>query len=298
MSGEPIKVGAKKARDFRERYGPVALVTGAAQGIGRAFADSVAARGLSVLMVDVQEEALDVAAREVAETYEVSTWAVPTDLARRDFLGGIDAICSRVGLEVGLVICNAALGLEGPFLEADLETLHRAEDVSCHATTALAHHFGRGMAERGRGGLLFVSSGTALQGAPNHAHYAATKAFVLVLGESLWYELQPKGVDVLAFVPGPTNTPGLRSSLTDLEEGVAVGPIGLPRDTAETAVDALGKKATAARERVHANRLASRRRAADEFVEHQAKQREPTDAPAAAPSSAAPEGGGEGGDVE
>ena len=59
MSEERIKVGAKKARDFREKYGPVALVTGAAQGIGRAFANSVAARGLSVLMIDVQEEALD-----------------------------------------------------------------------------------------------------------------------------------------------------------------------------------------------------------------------------------------------
>ncbi len=274
MSEERIKVGAKKARDFREKYGPVALVTGAAQGIGRAFADSVAARGLSVLMIDVQEEALDAAAREVAETYEVSTWAVPTDLARPDFLGGVEAICTRVGIEVGLVICNAALGLEGPFLDADVEQLHRAEAISCRATTTLAHFFGREMKARGRGGLIFISSGTAMQGSPNHAHYAATKAFELVLGESLWYELQPHGVDVLSFVPGPTNTPGLRSVLPGLEEGVAAGPIGLPRETAEAAVDALGKKATAARERVHANRLSSRRRAADESVEKQAVQRD------------------------
>ena len=275
MSEERIKVGSKKARDFREKYGPVALVTGAAQGIGRAFANSVAARGLSVLMIDIQEEALDAAAREVAETYEVSTWAVPTDLAHPEFLGGVEAICTRVGIEVGLVICNAALGLEGPFLETDVEQLHRAEAISCRATTTLAHHFGREMKERGRGGLLFVASGAAMQGSPNYAHYAATKAFELVLGESLWYELQPHGVDVLSFVPGPTNTPGLRSSIQGLEEGVEVGSIGLPRDTAEAAVDSLGKKATAARERVHANRLASRRRAADEFVEQQSAERSP-----------------------
>ena len=275
MSDERIKVGAKKARDFRERYGPVALVTGAAQGIGRALANSVAARGLDVLMIDVQEEALDVAAREVAETYEVSTWAVPTDLARRDFMGGVEAIVTRVGLEVGLVICNAAVGLEGPFLEADLEELQRAVDVNCQAATTLTHHFGREMAERGRGGVILIASGTALQGSPGYANYAATKAFNLVLGESLWYELQPKGVDVLAFVPGPTNTPGMRTSIPGLEEGAEVGPIQLPATTAEAAVDALGKKATAARERVHANRLASRRRAADEFVEEQAARRAP-----------------------
>ena len=52
VAPKPIKVGAKKARDFREQYGPAALVTGAAQGIGRAFADSVAARGLSVVMLE------------------------------------------------------------------------------------------------------------------------------------------------------------------------------------------------------------------------------------------------------
>lgn len=271
--GERIRVGAKKARAFRERYGPVALVTGAAQGIGRAFADSLAARGLSILMLDVQAEALDVAARTVAETYDVSTWAVPADLSRRDFLGGVEAVVTRAQLEVGLVICNAAIGLEGPYLEAELEDLHRAVEVNCQAVLTLTHHFGRQMADRRRGGLLLIASGTALQGSPGYANYAATKAFDLVLGESLWYELAPFEVDVLSFVPGPTNTPGLRKSLPDLEEGVELGPIRLPAATAETALDALGKRASAARERVHANRLASRRRAADELVERQAAQR-------------------------
>ena len=77
---------------------------------------------------------------------------------------------------------------------------------------------------------------------------------------------------MLSFVPGPTNTPGMRKSVPGLREGVEVGPIKLPTVTAEAAVDALGKKASAARERVHANRLASRRRAADENVEQRAQQ--------------------------
>jgi len=255
-----------KARAFRERYGPTALVTGAAQGIGRAFADSVAARGLNVLLVDVQEEAVREAAQQVAEEFDVATWAAPVDLARRDFLSGVSAIVTRAEIEVGLVICNAAIGLEGPFLSEDLDDLHRAVDVNCHAAMTLTHHFGLEMVSRKRGGIMLIASGTALQGSPGYANYAATKAFNLVLGESLWYELKEHDVDVLSFVPGPTNTPGMRKSMPKLEEGVEVGPIRLPAATAETAIDALGKRATAARERVHANRLASRRRAADEGV--------------------------------
>ena len=273
-----------KARVFRERYGPTALVTGAAQGIGRAFADSVAARGLNVLLVDVQEEEVRAAAQEVAEEFDVSTWAAPVDLARRDFLSGIDAIVTRAEIEVGLVICNAAIGLEGPFLEGDLEQLHRAVDVNCHAAMTLTHHYGQEMATRKRGGLMLIASGTALQGSPGYANYAATKAFNLVLGESLWYELKEHEVDVLSFVPGPTNTPGMRKSMPSLAEGVEVGPIRLPEATAETAIDALGKRASAARERVHANRLASRRRAADESVAADEARRRP-----ASPAPTAPD---------
>ena len=161
------------------------------------------------------------------------------------------------------MICNAAIGLEGPFLSETLENHRRAVDVNCQAALALTHHFGSEMVARGRGGLILIASGTALQGSPDYASYAATKAFNLVLGESLWYELKDRGVDVLSFVPGPTNTPGLRSSLPTLVEGVEVGPIRLPAVTAEAAIEALGKRASAARQKDHANRLAARRRAAE-----------------------------------
>ncbi len=119
------------------------------------------------------------------------------------------------------------------------------------------------MARRGRGGIILLASGTALQGSPRYANYAATKAFNLVLGESLWYEFKGHGVDVLSFVPGPTNTPGLRTSVKGLKEGVAVGPIRLPGETAEYAVAALGRAASASRQKDHAAQLAARRRRAD-----------------------------------
>jgi short-subunit dehydrogenase len=263
-----------KVRAFRERYGPAALVTGAAQGIGRAFADSLASRGLGVYMLDVQSEPVEQAASEVAAAYGVSAVPIAVDLSDRDFLSslraGLDA-SGHAGVEneIGLVICNAAIGLEGPFLSEPIEALHRAVEVNCQAAMTLTHHFGQKMVERHRGGLMLIASATALQGSPGYANYAATKAFNLVLGESLWYELKDHGVDVLSFVPGPTNTPGLRKSMPRLEEGVELGPIRLPLVTAESAIEALGRRASAARQKDHANRLAARRRAADAIVERQ-----------------------------
>lgn len=263
MAGAKRGVGSKgeRAKHFRERYGPAAIVTGAAQGIGRAFADSVAARGLAVYLVDVQAEPLARAAQEVEAKFGVRAVPVAVDLSRRDCL---DPIRAAVPVEeVGLVICNAAIGQEGPFLEEKLEALHRAIDVNCHAALSLSHGFGAEMARRGRGGIILIASGTALQGSPRYANYAATKAFNLVLGESLWYEFREHGVDVLSYVPGPTNTPGLRRSVVGLKEGVEVGPIRLPGETAERAVSALGRAASASRQEDHAAQLAARRRRAD-----------------------------------
>lgn len=251
----------RRAAVFRARYGPAALVTGAAQGIGRAFADAIAARGLDVVLVDVKAEEVARAAQEVEAGFGVRAIAVCVDLARRDCAELVRAAVPD--LEIGLVVCNAAIGQEGPFLDEPLAAIHRAIDVNCHAAASLTHAFGGEMAHRGRGGIILISSGTALQGSPHYASYAATKAFNLVLGESLWYEFRDHGVDVLSFVPGPTNTPGLRSSVRGLKEGVAVGPIRLPAETAECAVAALGRAASAARQAGHSAQLAARRRRAE-----------------------------------
>ena len=261
----PGPANQPSAKRFRDRYGPWALVTGAAQGIGRAFADALATRGLHVVLVDVQAQVIAAAAREIAALNGVETRNVAADLSDREFIAPV--LSQLDDLEIGLVICNAAIGQQGPFLEEPLDELHRAIDLNCAAAVTLTRAFAPAMLERGRGGLILIASGTALQGSPNYANYAATKAFNLSLGESLHYELKEQGVDVLSYIPGPTNTPGLRSSLPGLKEGIEVGAIRLARPTAEAALKALGALATAARQPGHSRRLAARRRAAEHAIE-------------------------------
>jgi len=238
--------GGRNRQGFVLRYGPWALVTGAAQGIGSAFAELLAERSLNLLLADKQETELRDVASALRERYGVQTKPVIVDLARADFIDTVTA--QAAGLSVGLLISNAALGQVGPFLSESVDSLQAAIDINCRAPAILAHTFGTQMAQRGQGGILFMASGTAFYGNPFVAHYAATKAYNLVLGEGLWYELRQRGVDVLAYVPGPTNTPGLRKSQPKLKEGVAAGMVKLPRQTAVAALDALGKGPSVARD--------------------------------------------------
>ena len=194
---------------FAEKYGRVAIVAGAAEGIGAAFARELATRGLALVLVDRLAEPLDALAQELsARGAEVHTAHV--DLAAPDVGALVGAAVE--GLEVGLLVYNAGISHVGSFLDRAIEDELRALDVIALGALVLAHRFAGPMAARGRGGILLMSSMAGRQGTPFAATYAATKAFDLVLAESLWGELRPRGVDVLACCPGPTRTPGLTRS--------------------------------------------------------------------------------------
>jgi short-subunit dehydrogenase len=191
---------------FAERYGPWALVTGASRGLGAAFADALAACGLNLVLVATTAEGLAPVAARLERTHGVRTRAVPLDLARPDFLAPLDQATAEV--PIGLLVSNAGLSRVGRFLDQEPDQLVRQLHVNARATLVLARHFAAPMAARGRGGIILVSSGSALHGTALSANYAATKAYNLILAESLWYELAPRGVDVLGFLAGATRTPG------------------------------------------------------------------------------------------
>jgi hypothetical protein len=194
---------------FAKRYGHFAIVAGAAEGIGAAFARELAARGLSLLLVDRLAEPLDALADELRGR-GVAVRTARVDLAAPDV--GDRVASAADGLEVGLLVYNAGISHVGPFLDRPIEDELRALDVNARGALVLAHRFAGPMAARGRGGVLLMSSVAGRQGTPFAATYAATKAFDLVLAESLWGELRPRGVDVLACCPGPTRTPGMARS--------------------------------------------------------------------------------------
>jgi uncharacterized protein len=206
---------------FADRYGPWALVAGASEGVGAAYARAMAERGLNVVLLARRQPALDEVARVIRADTGVETKAVAVDLATQDAVPKILAATS--GLEIGMLMyCAGADPNYEPFLSNPIEVALGMVHRNCVVPMHLCHHFGAPMADRGQGGIVLVSSGAGLAGGQNMVAYGASKAFDLVMAEALWAELHKKGVDVLGLVLSVTDTPALRRILA--KRGVLVDP--------------------------------------------------------------------------
>jgi short-subunit dehydrogenase len=213
---------------FATKYGPWALVAGASDGVGAAFAEALAERGVNVVLLARRQAVLDQVAADIGSRTSAQTRTLAVDLARPDAASVIAA--ATKDLEIGfLVYCAGADPNYEPFLDNPIEAAEAMVQRNCMVPMQLCHHFAPAMVERGSGGIVIFGSGAGLAGGPNMVAYGATKAFDMVFAEALWAELHDKGVDVLGLILGKTNTPALRQ----LE--YSRGQIGSPDDAPEGA---------------------------------------------------------------
>ena len=222
--------------DFAERYGPWAVVAGASEGIGAAFARRIAAAGVNVVLVARRSEPLDTLSGQLWAAHGVDTRVAPVDLTSTDVLEQLAPVCE--GLDVGLLVYNAG-AVHGAelFTERPVEDALQLVDLNCRTVVRLTHHLGQRMVARGRGGMVLMTSMSSAAGSGYTAVYSATKAFDLVLAEGLWMELGQFGVDVLAVPAGLTDTPAMRRSGIIDGDGTAAMSAD---DVADDALDALG----------------------------------------------------------
>ena len=219
--------------DYLPRYGPWALVTGASDGIGRAFCEALAAAGFNLLMVARRRALLDALAARLGAEHGHRCMVVDADLARP---GAVErVIAAAAQLDVGLVVCAAGFGSSGPAAGSDARAALEMVEVNCKAVLALTLAFAPRLQSRGRGGIVLMSSLLAFQGTPRAANYAATKAYVQALGEGLRSELAESGVDIVVAAPGPVRSgfagrADMRMGLAAPPEVVAAGALrALPR---------------------------------------------------------------------
>ncbi len=194
---------------FAAKYGPWALVAGASDGVGAAFAEGLAVRGVNVVLLARRQSVLDEVAAGITERTGVQTRTLAVDLAQPD---ATVAIVNMVDdLEVGcLVYCAGSDPNFEPFLANSIQNAEAMVVRNCIVPMKLCHHFAPAMVERGRGGIVIFGSGGGFVGGPNIVTYSATKAFDMVFAEALWTELHDKGVDVLGLILSKTDTPALR----------------------------------------------------------------------------------------
>ncbi|MFP3567422.1 SDR family NAD(P)-dependent oxidoreductase [Paraburkholderia sp. SIMBA_030] len=208
--------------------GSTALITGASKGLGKVFAEALAARGMNLVLVARSSDVLNTLAEDLAARYGVQCVPLNADLGVPEAAIQIGEELKRRGIQVDLLINNAGLGLTGSFLSHDLKKEQSAIQVNVQTVVALAHLFGSGMAERGKGGIINLASNASFQPLPHMATYAATKAFVLFFSEALQFELAGTGVHVMAACPGPT--------ATSFFDGVSTNVSAKDMDSAESVV--------------------------------------------------------------
>ncbi len=202
---------ARAPDTFAERCGPWAIVAGASEGIGASFARQIAGRGIHLVLVARRPEPLEQLASEIRHEHGVAVRTATLDLTGDGVLGALTDITDDV--EIGLLVYNAgATHGASAFHDDPVERSLGLVRLNCVGPVALTHHFGRLMAVRGRGGIVLMTSVSAVAGAALTVAYSATKAFDQVLAEGLWAELRPHGVDVLALVAGATRTPAMERS--------------------------------------------------------------------------------------
>ena len=225
----------KNTLSFKEKYGPWALVAGASYGLGRAYADALARRGLNLVLLARGKEQLENTAKEISAGYHVEVIYHAVDLS--DF-EKTKAIVTNLNVPIDLMVYNAAYCPIGLFENIGEEQLALAQAVNVRTPLLLAKLVSAAMIQRKRGGILLMSSLAGGQGSPRLQTYAATKAFNAVLAEGLWKELKPHGIDVTACIAGAILTPGYQQA-----EKTKPAPGTLPASkVAEAALRSLGKK--------------------------------------------------------
>jgi short-subunit dehydrogenase len=224
------------SKDKLRRYGQWAVVTGASDGIGKAFARDLAKAGMNVVLVSRRRYLLEKVAETLLIKYGVESRIIAMDLSD-------DAAHKKLreetkDLDVGVFVAAAGFGSSGEFINSAIENELNMIDLNCRAVAAQTYEFANVFVKQGRGAIVLLSSILSFQGVPLSANYAATKAYVQTFAEGLHLELKSKGVDVLSVAPAQVQTGfGKRA-------GMNINGAPTPDVVSRGALKALGGKST------------------------------------------------------
>jgi len=222
-----------------EKYGKVALVAGASEGIGAAFANYLAAEGMNLILIARRKEPLQQLADMLVAKHKIQVTCILCDLADPNATNYIQT--ELAGKEIDLLVYNAALSYIGAFEKSKAENNNQIAIANMITPMNMAYIFGEKMLQKKRGAIILMASLAGFQGSGFLSVYAATKAFNRVLAESLWYEWENKGVDVIACCAGATATPNFIN--TQPEKTSFFAPkVQLPDAVVKECFEKLGKQ--------------------------------------------------------
>ena len=224
---------------MKDKYGPAGLVLGGSEGIGAAFSELLARNGLNIILTGRDGQKAEKAAERIRREYNVKAEGFSCDMAGAGSMEKLLAVTDSC--DIGIVVYNAAVAPIDPFLRIKQEVLDDLITVNCLRLQQIVRVFGEKLKNRGKGGIILLSSMASLQGSTYISSYAASKAFIRVLAEGLWLEYKKYNIDILACCPGMTSSPNYLNSEFG-RKGMIFPPVLAPDKIASLTLPALGKK--------------------------------------------------------
>ncbi|TAL03040.1 MAG: SDR family oxidoreductase [Verrucomicrobia bacterium] len=182
------------------------LITGASSGFGEEFARQYAEQGHSLVLVARRLDRLQKLAEALRQQFGIEVVVEQVDLSDVAAIIQLQQRLRERDIAIDILINNAGHGLQGPFLDSQLDAALAMVQLDVASLTAVTHVFAQDMRKQRRGKILLVASMLAYQGVENFAVYSAAKAYVLRLGEALHRELKRDGITVTALCPGMSDT--------------------------------------------------------------------------------------------
>jgi len=225
--------------NLKEKYGRTAMIAGASEGIGAAFATCLAAEAMDLVLIARRLEPLQQLADLLESKYKVNVICISCDLSGTNAALQIEKALN--GREISLLVYNAALSYIGPFIKNSAVEHSQAAQINMITPLNMVRLYGEKMLAKGKGAVILMTSLAGLQGSGFLSVYAATKSFNRILAESLWYEWKNSGVDIIGCCAGATATPGFKSTCP--EKTGFFTPRGLePEEVARECLKKLGKQ--------------------------------------------------------
>jgi short-subunit dehydrogenase len=224
---------------FAAKYGPWAVIAGASEGTGACYAEQLAALGINLVLISRRQEALDALGQRLAAAHGIEYRALVADLTEAGM--GTRLVDATADLDIGLYISNAgADGAGNSFFGEPVDRSLRLLRMNAANVLEAVHGFGNRFLQRGKGGILVMSSGAGLGGQPWLVMYSGTKAFELNFVESLWAELDGQNVDIIGVAAPIMDTPTLRRATEGL--GMDYSIAYDPAEVCALALASLGKE--------------------------------------------------------
>jgi uncharacterized protein len=218
-----------------------ALITGASGGIGKAFAEELAARKTNLVLVARSAEKLEQLATQLQQQHNIQIQVIVKDLTEPNATNDVFDAIKNQELTIDLLINNAGFGDFGDFAERDGQRQLNMIQLNIMALVDLTHKFLPLMRQRRSGSIINVSSIAGFQPIPYLSVYAATKAFVLSFSEALWAENRDYGVHILVVCPGPTESDFFAEAKFPAALADSTNKIATPQEVVRDALQALEK---------------------------------------------------------